>query len=92
MDNVVGPDNSFVTCRKDNSSGDQIDEVNVDESLCGSVLALGQNEAQVRVDVLEEHRPRIKKLRLGQLKPIKTTYLYLNNSELNFYLFLLSWQ
>lgn len=90
MDNVVGPDNSFVTCRKDNSSGDQIDEVNVDESLCGSVLALGQNEAQVRVDVLEEHRPRIKKLRLRQLKPIKTTYLYLNNSELNFYL--LSWQ
>ncbi len=71
MDNVVGPDNSFVTCRKDNSSGHQIDEVDVDESLCGSVLALGQNEAQVRVDVLEEDRPRIEKLRLRQLKPIK---------------------
>ena len=57
MNNVIGSDNSFVTCRKDDSSGDQIDEVDVDEALGSSVLALGQDETQVGVDVLEEDRP-----------------------------------
>ena len=60
MDNVVWSENSFVAGREDNSAGDQVDQVDVNEALGCRILPLCQNEAQVRVDVLEQHGPVVK--------------------------------
>jgi hypothetical protein len=57
MDNVVWSEDTLVAGREDDSAGDEINQVDVDETLGRSILSLSQNETQVRIDVLEKHRP-----------------------------------
>ena len=61
MDNVVWAEDSFVAGWEDDTAGDEVDQVDVNEALGRSILALAQDKAQVRIDVLEQNRP-VKKI------------------------------
>jgi hypothetical protein len=64
VDDVIGPDNSLVAGGEDDAACDEVNQIDVDEALRGSVLALGEDETQVGVDVLEQNGPEKKWLEL----------------------------
>ena len=57
MDDVIRSEDSFVAGREDDTAGDQVNEVDVDEALGRSIFALRQNETQIWIYVFEKHGP-----------------------------------